>query len=114
MQKKQQPLPVEIDEKTAEGIYSNFVLTAHTASEFILDFAKMLPGTQKAKVHTRILMTPQSAKSLHLVLARTIEKYEETFGAITLPPQKDVRQGGPIGFHHGMLEEKKKSDESKH
>lgn len=115
MQKQQPPLPVELDEKAAEGIYSNFVLTAHTASEFIIDFARMLPGAKKAKVFARIIMTPQSAKSLQIVINRTIEKYESSFGKIPLPPQKDMKAGGPsIGFQTGLPEEVKESKEKKH
>lgn len=98
-QKQQKSLPVEIDEKAAGGTYSNFVVTAHTASEFILDFARMLPGFKKARVHSRIIMTPQSAKSLLAVLERTIGQYEKNFGPIPAPGGK----GGatPMGFHPG-------------
>lgn len=53
------PVQVEIGEKESEGIYSNFVLIAHSPSEFIIDFARMLPGLPKAKVFARIVMTPQ-------------------------------------------------------
>lgn len=111
MQKQQQQIPVELDEKAAEGVYSNFVLTAHTAAEFILDFARMLPGTKKAKVFTRIIMTPQSAKSLQNVLRRTIDKFETTFGEIKLPPQMGAKgEGHSIGFQTGepIVEEKNK------
>ncbi len=115
MQKRQPPLPIELDEKTVEGIYSNFVLTAHTASEFIFDFARMLPGAKKAKVHARIIMTPQSAKSLQIVLNRTIEKYESNFGKISLPPQKDMKgEGASIGFQTDLPKEGKDSKEKKH
>jgi len=105
---KQQQIQVELDEKAAEGIYSNFVLTAHTASEFVLDFARMLPGVKKAKVFARIIMTPQSAKSLYIVLSRTIEKYESTYGKIPMPQQGEDRDGQPIGFHATPEEEEKK------
>jgi hypothetical protein len=115
MQKKQPPLPVELDEKVVEGIYSNFVLTAHTASEFIFDFARMLPGAKKAKVHARIIMTPQSAKSLQIVLNRTIEKYESTFGKIPLPSHAEMIDGGsPIGFQTGLPRDGKDRKEEKH
>ena len=98
-QQQQQPIPIELDEKAAEGIYSNFILTAHTASEFVLDFARMVPGVNKAKVFSRIIMTPQSAKSLSIVLAGAIEKFEESFGKIQVMPQKGNRpDGSPIGF----------------
>jgi Protein of unknown function (DUF3467) len=111
-QQPQQPIPVELDEKAAEGIYSNFVLTAHTASEFILDFARLVPGINKAKVFARIIMTPQSAKSLDMVLAGAIKQYEESFGAIAVAPQKGNRpDGSPIGFQSltGPGQEKKSS-----
>ena len=99
MEKQQPPIPIELDEKAAEGIYSNFVLTAHTASEFVLDFARMVPGVNKAKVFSRIIMTPQSAKGLSVVLTGAIEKYEESYGKIQNPLQKGNRQdGSPIGF----------------
>jgi hypothetical protein len=96
---QQQSIPIELDEKAAEGIYSNFVLTAHTASEFVLDFARMVPGLNKAKVFARIIMTPQSAKSLSMVLNGAIQKFEESFGAIKVTPQKGNRPDAPpIGF----------------
>jgi hypothetical protein len=91
----QQQIQVELDPAAAEGIYSNFVLTGNTASEFILDFARMLPGLQKAKVFSRIIMTPQSAKSLQAVLLRTIEQFEKNFGEIKIHGGKDSSQ---IGF----------------
>ncbi|UCF06181.1 MAG: DUF3467 domain-containing protein [bacterium] len=111
MQAQPQPISVELDEKAAEGIYSNFVLTAHTQSEFIVDFARMLPGAKKAKVFSRIVMTPQSAKSLHVVLERTIKKYEDSFGEIKLPPQKPGKADAQsIGFQTTLppVEEKGK------
>ncbi|MBN1885903.1 MAG: DUF3467 domain-containing protein [Candidatus Krumholzibacteriota bacterium] len=98
-EQKQTSLPVEIDEKAAEGTYSNFVVTAHTASEFILDFARMLPGFKKARVHSRIIMTPQSAKSLLIVLSRTVEQYEKNFGPIA--PPGGPGGASPMGFHPG-------------
>jgi len=91
----QQQIQVELDESAAEGIYSNFVLTGNTTAEFILDFARMLPGLKKAKVFSRIIMTPQSAKSLQTVLSRTIEQFEKNFGEIKIHGGKDASQ---IGF----------------
>ena len=102
MDKVQQPqqIQVELDEKAAEGIYSNFVLTAHNAAEFILDFARMVPGVPKAKVFARIIMTPQSAKSLGMALGNAIEKFEETFGKIQVAPPKGDPRGAAIGFQN--------------
>ncbi len=106
---KQQQIAIELEEKASEGIYSNFVLTSHTASEFILDFARMLPGLKKAKVFSRIIMTPQSAKTLNTVLGNAIGKFEESFGEIKLPAGKTGRlEAQSIGFQTAGPEEEKK------
>lgn len=73
---------VEIGEKESEGVYSNFVLIAHSPSEFIIDFARILPGLPKAKVFSRIVMTPQHTQLLHNALTENIKKYEDRFGKI--------------------------------
>lgn len=78
------PVQIEIGEKESEGVYSNFVLIAHSPSEFIIDFARILPGLPKAKVFARIVMTPQHAQLLHNALADNIKRYEDRFGKIKL------------------------------
>ena len=87
---------VQLGEKEAEGIYSNLVLISHSASEFILDFARMLPGIPKAKVYARIVMTPQNAKSLRDVLQRNLQAYEEKHGKI--PAAGSPESSREIGF----------------
>ena len=114
MQKQKQQIAIELDEKASEGIYSNFVLTSHTASEFVLDFARMLPGIKKAKVFARIILTPQSAKTLHMVLGSAIAKYEAAFGEIKVPTgPKGKLHDHSIGFQSAGIidpeEEKKKT-----
>uniref|UniRef100_A0A7V3ZUQ8 DUF3467 domain-containing protein n=1 Tax=candidate division WOR-3 bacterium TaxID=2052148 RepID=A0A7V3ZUQ8_UNCW3 len=80
---------IEISEKEAEGVYSNFFLIAHSPHEFIIDFARMLPGLPKAKVFARIIMTPAHAKLLLSALEDNIKKYESQFGEIkTLKQEK--------------------------
>ena len=95
-----QPVNVEIGEKESEGIYSNFVLIAHSPSEFILDFARMLPGLPKAKVYARIVMTPQHTKLLFNALEENIRKYEDRHGKVKLPQAGGENNGGdrPVGF----------------
>lgn len=96
MAEKRHPLQVELGEKEAEGIYSNLVLMTHSPAEFIIDFARVVPGTQKAKVYARIIMTPQHAKSLMGVLERNIKSFEEKNGPIkTAAVQGNSRD---IGF----------------
>ena len=100
-QPPQGPMPqgqiqVSIDPPVAEGLYANLVLLAHSSSEFILDFARMLPGIAQAKVHARIIMTPQNARSLLRALEARIESYESQFGKI--PGQADPVPSRDIGF----------------
>jgi hypothetical protein len=80
----QQPpqINMEIGEREAEGIYSNFVVISHSLSEFVLDFARVLPGTPKSKVFARIVMTPPNVRALLQALETNIRKYEEQFGKI--------------------------------
>jgi len=77
-----QQINVELGEKEAEGIYSNFVLISHSPAEFVIDFTRMLPGVPKTKVYARIIMTPQHAKSFLKALNENIEKFEKEFGEI--------------------------------
>lgn len=89
-------IQVKIDPAEAEGIYANLVLLAHSSSEFILDFARMLPGIGQAKVHARIIMTPQNARSLLRALEARVESYETQFGKI--PGQGESAPSRDIGF----------------
>jgi hypothetical protein len=83
---------MELGEKEAEGIYSNFVVISHSLSEFVLDFARLLPGNPKTRVFARIVMTPPNVRSLLTALEANIKKYEEQFGKIKSleMPNKDI------------------------
>lgn len=81
-QMKEGQLQVEIGESEAEGCYSNLVIVTHSDSEFILDFARILPGKPKAKIHTRVIMNPKNCKLFLNALTDNIKKFEEKFGAI--------------------------------
>jgi hypothetical protein len=83
-------LNIELSEDIAEGIYSNLAIITHSHSEFIVDFIKMMPGTPKAKVKSRIILTPQHAKRLLHALKDNITKYESAYGTI-----KDTGEGMP-------------------
>lgn len=95
----QQQLQIQIDPGEAEGTYSNFVLLAHSSSEFILDFARILPGVPKAKVYSRIIMTPQNARSLLKALETKVDAYESQFGKIRV--EGDSTSTRDIGFKSG-------------
>lgn len=84
MDEKPQPrrLNIELGAEESEGIYSNLVLIATSPQEFVIDFARIMPGRDKAKVYSRIVMTPGHAKMLHKSLGENIDKYENQFGQI--------------------------------
>ena len=75
-------LNIELTEQIAEGIYSNLVMIAHSPEEFILDFIRIVPGVPKAKVKSRIIVTPQHAKRFLHALAENIHRYEAAHGEI--------------------------------
>jgi hypothetical protein len=92
-------IDVEISEEIAQGIYSNLAMIAHSPSEFVLDFLQMLPGMPKAKVKTRVIMTPEHVKRFLLALENNIRKYEAHFGEIKLETGRNQQfpYNGPIG-----------------
>lgn len=75
---------LELKPEVAKGSYSNLAIISHSQSEFIIDFATMLPGMPKPEVTNRIVMNPEHAKRLLSALTDNINKYENTFGSISL------------------------------
>ncbi|RZJ63509.1 MAG: DUF3467 domain-containing protein [Flavobacterium sp.] len=97
---KQQPgqINIELDEKTAEGTYSNLAIINHSASEFVVDFVSIMPGTPKAKVKSRIVLTPQHAKRLLKALGENIHRFESAHGVISDTEQPSIPLSfGPAG-----------------
>ncbi len=90
-------LNIELNEEVAEGTYSNLAIISHSNSEFVFDFIKVLPGLPKAKVKSRIMMTPQHAKRLMRALQDNISKFESQQGEIKDAdgPQFPMNFGGP-------------------
>lgn len=68
-----------------DATYANLAVISHSPSEIIIDFARALPNTPKAKVHARIVTTPLHAKLLLRALKENLERYESKFGEIQLP-----------------------------
>ncbi len=79
---------LELPQAVAQGEYANFALITHSRSEFIADFARVLPGLPKAVINSRIILAPEHAKRLLLALQENVAKYEHEFGKITLPEQQ--------------------------
>ncbi|MBI3961365.1 MAG: DUF3467 domain-containing protein [Deinococcus sp.] len=77
-------IQVELDPQAAEGIYSNAALISHTPNEFILDFARLFPGQEKARIRSRIITSPAHAKAFLASLRDNIARYEAKYGEIKL------------------------------
>ena len=94
---KQNEINIELSEEVAEGTYSNLAIITHRNAEFIIDFIRVMPQMPKAKVKSRVLLTPQHAKRLLLALKDNVAKYESQFGAIkdTEGPSIPMNFGGP-------------------
>ena len=77
-------LNIELSEEIAEGIYSNLAIITHSNSEFVVDFIRVMPGLPKAKVKSRIVLTPDHAKRLLNALEDNIAKFEMLNGVIVI------------------------------
>lgn len=82
-------LDIELDETVALGKYANLAVISHSNTEFIVDFASMLPGLGKAKVTNRVILSPEHAKRLLYSLQENIARYESNHGTIEIH-QKEV------------------------
>jgi len=97
---KENQINIELSEDTASGIYSNLTVITHSHSEFILDFIQMMPGVPKAKVKSRIVLTPDNAKKLLQALNDNVNKFEAVNGPIKVNgPNAPIPMnfGGPVG-----------------
>jgi predicted transcriptional regulator len=104
MEEKEEKSPkninIELNEEVAEGVYANLAMIAHSSSEFVVDFIRLMPGVPKAKVKSRVVITPEHAKRLLHALEENIKKYEATFGSIKQVeelPKYPINFGGTVG-----------------
>lgn len=81
MNQKTNEIQVELCEDIAQGTYANLVIVSHSNSEFIIDFIRVVPGAPKAKVKSRVILTPDNARRLQYALQDNIRKYEEQMQA---------------------------------
>ena len=96
---KEGQVNVELSEEIAEGIYSNLAIINHSSSEFVLDFIKIMPGVPKARVKSRIVLTPQHAKRFLRAMQENVARFEAQHGEIkdVEQPQIPLNFGGPTG-----------------
>ncbi|MCH5177217.1 MAG: DUF3467 domain-containing protein [Prevotellaceae bacterium] len=88
-EQKQPQLQIELKPEVAQGVYANLAILTHSSSEFVIDFAAMMPGLPKADVRSRVVMAPEHAKRLLFALQENIKKFEQQFGEI----QQSQRRG---------------------
>ena len=99
-QLKQNQISIELSEEVAEGEYANLAMIAHSSSEFVIDFIRLMPGLPKAKVKARVVITPEHAKRLLVALADNVKKFEDSFGEIKHAqeaPSFPMNFGGTVG-----------------
>jgi len=95
-QDQQQQINIELSEEMADGTYANLAVITHSFAEFVIDFVNVMPGLPKAKVKSRIVMTPQHAKRLMRALIDNVKRYESQNGVI-----KDQEQSNNLPFTFG-------------
>ncbi len=81
---KETEVQIELTDDIAQGIYSNLAVISHSSSEFVVDFIRIVPGVSKAKVKSRIILTPEHAQRLIMALKDNIEKFEQQNGFISV------------------------------
>jgi hypothetical protein len=97
-QSKEGQLNIELEEKIADGTYSNLAIINHSVSEFIVDFITVMPGAPKAKVKSRIILTPEHAKRFTKALTENIKRFESANGKIKEPDEAPIPMNfGPTG-----------------
>ncbi len=84
----QNQLQIELSQEVAQGEYANFAIITHSSSDFVIDFARVLPGVLKSQVKSRVILAPEHAKRLLGALQENIMRYEREFGPIKIPNQE--------------------------
>jgi hypothetical protein len=87
---------IELSEEMAEGTYANLAMIAHSNTEFVIDFIRLMPGVPKAKVKSRIVMTPEHTVRFLQALKENVERYQDAFGDI-----RDMSDMPKVPFNFG-------------
>ena len=91
----QREIKIELTPEMASGKYANLAIITHSVNEFFMDFVSVVPNAPQSRVKSRIIMTPENAKTLLMALQDNIRKYEANFGTIT--PKGQPEGGMPVG-----------------
>jgi hypothetical protein len=90
-------LEIQLDDEVAQGAYVNLAVVNHNESEFVIDLIFVQPQAPRAKVRSRVILSPQHAKRFVSALQENISRYEKSFGEIK-PTQQVVDE--PAGHYH--------------
>ncbi|PID90240.1 MAG: hypothetical protein CSA97_03930 [Bacteroidetes bacterium] len=93
---------LDLSPKQSLGVYANLVIINHSGSEFVFDFARIMPGMDSPRVVSRVIMTPDHAKRFLLAMQGNVGAYEQSYGQIKLPEQGEQIS---IPFSEGMAPE---------
>ncbi len=98
---EQKELKINIAPDKQQGVFANLALIAHTPTEFVLDFAQLMPGVPQANVVARVIVTPDQAKKILGALQNNVGQYEQKFG--TIQPVGGAPKGStlPLTFTGG-------------
>ena len=92
-------LNIELSGEMAEGVYSNLAVITHNPTEFVVDFIQVVPNVPKARVKSRVILSPHHAKRLLAALTDNVGKYERQFGEIREPDQRQRPGFPPMTFN---------------
>mgnify|MGYP003467101412 FL=1 len=99
---EEQKLNINLTPEMAEGTYANLAIIAHSNSEFVMDFVRMMPGQKNANVQSRVIMTPDNAKKLLFALQENIAKFEKQNGTIKINGTPTPGSTIPMSFGGGQ------------
>jgi len=89
-------IPIEIPPEL-QPAYANLARIAHAPAEFVIDFARYLPGDSKAIVAARVVMSPIALKLFAQAVNENLARYEASFGAVNIP------SGGPASLAESLF-----------
>jgi hypothetical protein len=96
VEEKKFELTIQVDDKTAEGTYVNFLSVFHNQAEFVMDFGRIVPGKPEVKILSRLMTNPIALKQVVRTLTENLERYEKSFGPIPVEPPGAVPPRGLI------------------
>ena len=89
-------IQIEVPNEEMQGRYANLAVISHSPNDFVLDMICVAPNTPKARVQSRIIMTPENVQQLLYALKENVDKYEAHFGEIK--PRQVNNNNGIMDF----------------